>query len=70
MEQDIKEIKKEAKKETYDFLRDQIIHASVKPPTLNLKDMSIYMDGYRDSNYKILDLLETLETCEMENIKE
>lgn len=59
--------KLEAKKETYDFIKEQIVHKQIKVPVLDIKEMTVWMQGYKDCLDSILDLLEKLEVYEVEN---
>lgn len=59
--------KLEAKKETYDFIKEQIVHKQIKVPELEIKEMTTWMRGYKDCLDSILDLLEKLEVYEIEN---
>lgn len=62
---DMEKIK--AKKETYDFIKEQIVHKQIKVPVLDIKEMTVWMRGYKDCLDSILDLLEKLEVYEVEN---
>lgn len=62
---DMEKIK--AKKETYDFIKEQIVHKQIKVPVLDIKEMTVWMKGYKDCLDSILDLLEKLEVYEVEN---
>lgn len=56
----------EAKKETYDFIKEHIVHKQIKVPVLDIKEMTVWMRGYKDCMDSILDLLEKLEVYEVE----
>ena len=55
-----------AKKETYDFIKEHIVHKQIKVPVLDIKEMTVWMRGYKDCMDSILDLLEKLEVYEVE----